>query len=353
MPGELDNEHVIIKDQREASQIYNKGYHGEPMSGGSLKLTLIEAALLQELGRIDIFSENKKFSLEDLVCYATKRYPSFEIKYIVYRDVRQRGYIIKPLTGVEDIDFEVFSRGGIPGKTKSKFWVSAISERAEFSIAKLSTLLSNAKRSGRQLLLGIVDEEGDLTYYRAVKIIPKAQMTLTKPDPKGVSTFLEDRVMVWDAEFAERLLKTEFYGKQIGKALQLSLAEARYLVEEGILSVRDVKNNLAINTKKLVKKSKQIQSDFELRFKAYKDMKQKGLIVKTGFKYGTHFRVYDNDPDKAHARYLVHAIPENYESTWPEISRAVRLAHGVKKEILFARVFDKEVEYIRIGRVRP
>ncbi|PIV68574.1 MAG: tRNA-intron lyase, partial [Euryarchaeota archaeon CG01_land_8_20_14_3_00_38_12] len=63
MPGELIDNHVFIKDQREASQIYNKGYHGEPMSGGGLKLTLIEAALLLELGRVEVFRNKEKISI--------------------------------------------------------------------------------------------------------------------------------------------------------------------------------------------------------------------------------------------------------------------------------------------------
>jgi len=77
------------------------------------------------------------------------------------------------------------------------------------------------------------------------------------------------------------------------------------------------------------------------------------MVVKTGFKYGTHFRVYEDDPEKTHARYLVHALPEDYSTTWPEMSRAVRLAHGVKKEILFAWVREQGTEYLRLTRVRP
>jgi tRNA-intron endonuclease len=49
----------------------------------------------------------------------------------------------------------------------------------------------------------------------------------------------------------------------------------------------------------------------------------------------------------------VHAIPEDYKAMWPEISRAVRLAHGVKKEILFGRVSESDVQYVKLRRVRP
>jgi tRNA-intron endonuclease len=77
------------------------------------------------------------------------------------------------------------------------------------------------------------------------------------------------------------------------------------------------------------------------------------MIVKTGFKYGTHFRVYKGNPDNQHALYLVHAVNPDFEATWPEISRAVRLAHGVKKEMLFGRIKKQNAEYIRLKRIRP
>jgi tRNA-intron endonuclease len=353
MHAELIVDYAIIKDESEASRIYNKGYYGEPQSGGSLKLTLIEASLLLELGRIEVFKGEQKLELKDLVSFATKLYKGFEIRYIVYRDFRQRGYIIKAVEVIDGVDFEAYPRGGSPTKTKSKFWIAAISERSKFKIENLVELLEKAKKNGKQLLLGIVDEEGDLTYYRAAKVEPKSKAEFPKPTKVAQAIFLKDRSIVWDSDQAEELLKSEFYGKSLGNALQLSLIETSYLLEIGILEVRDVKSGELLNLERVLSKSKKLQAGFELSFKAYKDMKKRGLLVKTGFKYGTHFRVYDNLPDKAHSKYLAHAIPANYISTWPEISRAVRLAHGVKKEILFARVGAEKVEYIRLSRVRP
>jgi len=351
MPGELIDNHVFIKDQREASQIYNKGYHGEPMSGGGLKLTLIEAALLLELGRVEVFRNKEKISIGELINYATKTYPQFEIKYIVYRDFRQRGYVVKPDN--EGIDFKAYKRGDAPNKANAKFWVSAVSERAKFSISNLSEMVDKARRNKKIFLIGVVDEEGDLTYYRVIKINPTSRAELPKPALTGDAVLLEDRVMVWDEKLADNLLKSEFYGKPMSKGLQLSLAETRYLLGKKILCVNDVKNKKRISISRFRRKAKSIQPDFDLRFTVYDDLKNRGMIVKTGFKYGAHFRVYGDNPDKTHSKLLVHSVPKNFVSPWPEISRAVRLAHGVKKEMLFARVVNDGIEYIRIGRVRP
>ena len=350
MPGELIDNHVFIRDQKEASQIYNKGYHGEPMSGGGLKLTLVESAFLVELGRIEVFRKKEKIGIDELINYATEKYPKFEIKYTVYKDFRQRGYIVKPNNEV--FDFKAYKRGDIPNKKEAKFWIASISEREKFMVEKISKMIETVKKNKKRFLIGVVDEEGDLTYYRVVRINPKTKAKLKKPGLTGNAILLEDRVMVWDEKLADDLFHSEFYGKPMSKGLQLSLVETRYLLEKKILEVNNVKNKKRIPISRFRRKAKSIQPDFDLRFTVYNDLKSRGMIVKTGFKYGAHFRVYDDEPDKSHAKFLVHSVPKGFASTWPEISRAVRLAHGVKKEMLFARV-NKNIEYIRIARVRP
>jgi tRNA-intron endonuclease len=66
-----------------------------------------------------------------------------------------------------------------------------------------------------------------------------------------------------------------------------------------------------------------------------------------------HFRAYTKKPDVTHAEYLVHVVEKKFKSVWAEISRAVRLAHSVNKEIVFARLDGKNIDYIRLGRLRP
>jgi len=84
----------------------------------------------------------------------------------------------------------------------------------------------------------------------------------------------------------------------------------------------------------------------------YRDLRSRGVVVKTGFKYGTHFRAYEGDPEKIHARYLVHSLPADYRGGWPEVSRAVRLAHGVKKHLVLASC-GESIAYVHLERVRP
>jgi tRNA-intron endonuclease len=98
---------------------------------------------------------------------------------------------------------------------------------------------------------------------------------------------------------------------------------------------------------------KKLQPDIEQRLMVFKDLKQRGLLVKTGFKFGAHFRAYTKQPDKTHAEYLIHVVEKGFTSIWAEISRAVRLAHSVNKEFVFARIDNQTIDYIKLGRLRP
>lgn len=351
MAGSLRGNQVMVEDQAEASQFYNKGFYGVPQPGGALKLEIMEAIYLLESGRLEVSADGGQLSAGDLLMRAHRGSEGFEIRYLVYRELRQRGYVVK--FGLPPLDFRVFPRGGSPNKTPSKWWVSAISERWTFDIGKLLENLDKTTDVRKKLLLAVVDEESDVTYYEVRRVVPKGKLGAMDMGRPVEAMLMADRVLVADSESAVALHSGHNFGKHIGSSLQLSLIEAAFLVELGILKLKDAKSNKSVNLASLKKRARSLQPDFDLRSDAFKDMKGKGLIVKTGFKYGSHFRVYEGDPGKQHARYLVHAVPKSYQAMWPEVSRAVRLAHGVKKEILLGRVLEKEVEYLSLNRYRP
>lgn len=351
MSAQLEGSEVVVRDQSEASQIYNKGYYGVPQTGGGLKLDVMEATYLVESERLVVQSDGKTLAAGDLLRLAHKQSPGFELRYLVYRELRQRGYIVK--LGQQPLDFRVFPRGGSPNKTPSKWWVAAISERSTFDLGQLLDNLDRTLDVRKKLLLAVVDEESDVTYYEVRRIIPKGKLGAVDLSRLVEAVLMADRVLVTDPGDAAALHGGHFFGKQMGRMLQLSLIEAAFLVELGALRLTDAKTGRPVSLASLRKRARSMQPDFDLRLDAFKDMKAKGLVVKTGFKYGSHFRAYEGDPDKQHARYLVHAVPKEYKAMWPEVSRAVRLAHGVRKEILLGRVSEENVEYVCMSRYRP
>jgi len=350
MPGKLQGDTVLVEDQKEASQIHNKGYYGTPQSGGSLKLELLEVLFLVESGRLEVLNGKKPMDFQALVRHATTRDPGFEVRYTVYRDLRARGYVVKG--GIEPMDFRVLPRGGKPSKDPSKYWAAALSEMDAFDLDVLDAWMQRVGGLRKEMLLGIVDEEGDLTYYIGKQWTPKNKRGKA-PKKRVEALLLEDRTVVFDEAGIERLVDEGFYGKKVGPELQLSLIETAYLVKRKKLELKNGRTGRVISLSTLLKRGREAQDDFMLRLKVYENLREHGLIVKTGFKYGVHFRVYDGHPDEVHARYLVHAVPAGYTTSWPEVSRAIRLAHGVRKEMVLGAAGKRGVEYYKLERVRP
>jgi tRNA-intron endonuclease len=94
-----------------------------------------------------------------------------------------------------------------------------------------------------------------------------------------------------------------------------------------------------------------IETDFRAKYAVYADLMEKGQMVKTGFKFGSHFRVYKAMQLK-HSLYLVHVLSEEHVFPLPELSRAVRLAHGVRKRMIFAFTIAEGIRYVDVGRMK-
>jgi len=343
MAGKIRDGKVVVENQPEAMRIYNKGYFGK-MRGETLHLHIIEASFLSEVGRLEVEKDGKIISLNELMNHGMAVHPNFEIIYLVFRDLRQRGYVVKISEEGEGLD--LYPRGGAPHSHSPKYIVKAISERSPFSISLISGWIGGLEK--KKLILGIADEEGDLTYYSAKFFRMRGKME--EPERyEGMITVMGDRSMVWDEELAKKL-QENFVGRTFGEnTVQLSLMETAYLSEKGAEIFRGGKK---MSPRSFIKYAKKIQPDMERRLCAYRDLRKGGLIPKTGFKFGSHFRVYREQIGEGHAQYLVHVIPENYVSTWTEISRAVRLANSVRKQMIFALVGDG-VDYIRLKRLTP
>jgi len=350
--GELVDNKIIVKKVKDIGRFYNKSRFGKTIANNILVLDLIEGVFLLDEGKLRLFYDGVEIFLQDLVKLSAKQTPHFEIKYLIFRDLRKRGYQIKINEESKDFDFFLNKKDNGSGKNKNKYFISSFSERDIMDIAKIKQLIKTAINNKGDLWFAIVDEEGDITYYD-ISMLDIRGMNSEYKFLKTTGILLENRVVIFDKNIAEELLEKEFYGKPFGNGLQLSMVEALYLLEKGVFEIQDNKKdkNFSLNEfKNLIQK---IQPDIDLRFTVFSDLKKRGLIVKTGFKFGAHFRAYTKKPDITHAEFLIHVVKHNFKSMWAEISRAVRLAHSVNKEIIFARLVNSKIDYIKLGRLRP
>lgn len=166
--------------------------------------------------------------------------------------------------------------------------------------------------------------------------------------------YYRKRLVIPDEAQANQTHQKGMIGKPLsGGRLQLAPIEALHLLDREKIRVIEKKSGEKLNFEELSSKLSKDDPDLMLKFPVYQDLKSRGLVVKTGLKYGAHFRVYarGEGPSTGHAPYLVHAISEDASLTTQELSRAVRLAHSVKKKMVFAVVDNEgDVTYYSLKR---
>lgn len=350
MPGILNDDYVEVRDQSEGSTLYGRGNFGYPRSGGGVDLDLVEAAFLLESRKIKILdADGREIQFPELFRYASLKLDGFDIRYMVFKDLRSRGLTCKFESG--DYDISVFPVGKNMSNSRPEHMVRAVSERNPFDIDELMREASDVSKRDKGLMYGIVDEDGDVVYYKVSFKDPSGSVY---PEPMGVSPLgylIRDRVFVFEREHIEALRDYGYYGTTSGDGIQLSLLEAAHLVGRDRLVVLDPKDE-RMDFDTIMKLGSSLQKEFASRYLVYADLRERGLVTKTGFKYGTHFRAYQESPDDSHARYLVHAVTDENLRSWPEISKTVRLSTGVKKEILFGLVRRNTVRYLQFEWVK-
>ncbi len=160
---------------------------------------------------------------------------------------------------------------------------------------------------------------------------------------------IESQVVFEDEPEVSKLHSKGFYGKIKDEKLYFNFLEALYLMEKGKIEVEYQQKVLTFSELLELARS---EAEFDIRYFVYKDLRDRGLLVKTGFKYGCHFRVYRKGPE-AHAEYLVHVIPEKREFQTYDIVKHCRLAHSVNKMMVFAFIDEEgDITYYSVERMR-
>ncbi|MBS3169578.1 tRNA-intron lyase [Candidatus Woesearchaeota archaeon] len=161
----LAGERVITESSDEARELYNQSRFGSLTENGKVELSLLEALYLLERSRLIVKSEaGKEIVLETYVRKARKVEPNFWIRYCVFKDMRNRGYIIKTALKF-GADFRVYDRGIKPGEDHAKWIVYPVHEASVFTWHEFSAKNRVAHSTKKRLLLGVVDDENDVTYY--------------------------------------------------------------------------------------------------------------------------------------------------------------------------------------------
>ena len=174
--------------------------------------------------------------------------------------------------------------------------------------------------------------------------------------PKIKAEFNEDKVLTEISDASRELYNQSRYGVQLDNGkLQLSLIESLYLMEKGTITIYKTKTK-QINFDEFVKKAKKLEPNFWVRFCVFKDIRNRGYIIKTALKFGADFRVYDRGvkPGEDHAKWIVYPVYEGSAMTWYEFAAKNRVAHSTRKRLLIGVVDDENcVSYWEVRWMRP
>jgi tRNA-intron endonuclease len=157
---------------------------------------------------------------------------------------------------------------------------------------------------------------------------------------------IENFLVVWDSAEGSELYKIGYYGKPLGIAkpkipefkvpLLLDLMEGLYLAEKKKVAIFEGHEKRKVGLKKLKQKAKQLYEEFDAKYAVYHDLRDSGLIVTPGIKFGCDFAVYKYGPGVEHAPYMVSVKNSGSDLSATEIVKAGRLATTVRKRFIIA-----------------
>lgn len=363
MDGEVRGDEVHVGGDARQRFHDSRGY-GYPLDRNEIALSCVEAAHLLLRGDLDHVDGM------DFRAFLAAQSTGFGARFLVYADLRDRGFYLSPArdpwtpdvpgeaadatdTDVADgHDFVVYPRGKGPGDGEVKYRVRVVGERTQLPAEDLAPVV-----------LAVVDEESDITYFDVESAEPTGDAT-ADPGAPARGVLLDDRVFVWEP--ADSLHHEGFYGQHLGgrssdqDALQLSLLEAAYLAATGALTFTDGESAAGSRTvEDVVDRGRAVEGDrFDRRLRVYRALRDRGLVPKTGYKFGADFRVYEtvnSVDDLGHSTMLVRALPHDHAFDPRDVALDVRLAHGVRKRMVFALddPTGDTIRWLAVSRLTP
>lgn len=152
-----DGRGVYVPYKSELMELRDRGF-GD-LKNGKLAFTPYESFYLLEKQKIRVLAKGteKELELRDLVKKFSIGKPEIWIKYLVYRDLRDRGYIVRESR--KAFDFDIYGKGPL------RRLISIVYEGGEASLRKLGNLLQISDREKKELILAVVDRRTDVVYY--------------------------------------------------------------------------------------------------------------------------------------------------------------------------------------------
>jgi tRNA-intron endonuclease len=154
---------VVVAAAENIDSLTSRGYG--TLENKELTLSHHEALFLQSKGMLDVFKgkTKKAVDFQELLHLFGLVDKNVWMKYLIYRDLRSRGYVVREGFGLE-IDFRVYERGEY-GKATAPYLVLGVQEGRPVEAKELANVLKHAQGLKKTLVLAVVNRRGEIVYY--------------------------------------------------------------------------------------------------------------------------------------------------------------------------------------------
>jgi len=160
--GTLTEKGVLIAEQSSIDALTSRGYGTQEEK--VFTLSFFEALYLSNKGMLEVKDKkDKAIDFQDILrCYEAVNENAW-VNYIVYRDLRSRGYVAREGFG-GGIDFRVYERGGY-GKDTAPYLVFSIQEGKPLGIDQLADALRQCQSQKKEMVIAVMNRRGEIVYY--------------------------------------------------------------------------------------------------------------------------------------------------------------------------------------------
>ncbi|KYH42251.1 MAG: tRNA intron endonuclease [Candidatus Bathyarchaeota archaeon B63] len=166
--GVLREDGVLVPPTEDIEGLTSRGY-GTPKNG-DLLLAFHEALYLLSKGILEVRDEgtNEALRFEDLLERARLHDDDAWVKYLIYRDLRSRGYFVREGFGF-GADFRVYKRGEY-GKSPAAYLVLGVREGQPIMVEELLRILTRVQSLKKNFILSVINRRGEIVYYSVSRL---------------------------------------------------------------------------------------------------------------------------------------------------------------------------------------
>ena len=156
---------TIVHEPKYKDQLRNKGF-GETFNNEYI-LNDLEALYLLNNKKLKILGK-EEYDFATLMEHLLKKDKKILTKYLIYRDLRSKGYVVKEGFGFGN-DFRIYDRGEY-GKKPSKYVSIGINEGINIKSKDFVETIEQIENMGKDTVIAVIERRGEIIYYKTIKM---------------------------------------------------------------------------------------------------------------------------------------------------------------------------------------